>query len=147
MQFKPPNMNRNETVYNEVKKFTDKMATLDPAPQFALPNLMSGNDWLEYMIANGWTLSEAVTGDEIDHVLLTRGTPRKDREPLSERLEYYNSYKNNTSFVHYQRLAGKWTEVTTLRGIDLEADLGRFMFTAHGMGWVDFPKALKKIGL
>jgi len=104
-----------------------------------LPQLMSGNDWLEYMIANGWMLSEAVEGSDIDHVLLLKGE--------NHRLEYYNSYKNNTSFIHYKKLAGKWTEVTTLRGIDIEADLGKFMFTAHGMGWVNFPAALKKAGI
>lgn len=99
-----------------------------------LPHLQSGNNWLEFMIANGWTLSESFTGGDIDHVELSKE---------GHQLEYYNSDRNGSSFRHHRFFAGKWVEWATIRGADIEADLGRFMFLAHTMGWVSLPAALK----
>lgn len=107
----------------------------------ALPQLKSGNDWLEYMIANGWTLTEAFESDEIDSLVLHKSQP--DRPDVrTDRIEYICSYKNGSSFVHdrWSESARKWVTKHTLRG-EVEADFGRFLFLAHSLGWVDIRDA------
>ena len=101
--------------------------------QSQLPNLSAGSEWAEYLIMNGWQLTELSIGVTCDEATFIKG---------NEKIEYFCSDKNGSTFRHYKLfLRNRWNEINTLNCVDMEADVTRFAFFCHAMGFVDFSTA------
>src|SRR6478736_3940312 len=103
------------------------------ADQSQLPNLSAGSEWAEYLIMNGWQLTELEIGQTCDEATFIKG---------NEKIEYFCSDKNGSTFRHYKLfLRNRWTEINTLNAVDLEADVTRFTFAMHALNIVNLKQA------
>ena len=110
-----------------------------------LQQLSAGSEFSEYLIANGWKITEINTLNDTQVVFFERtyfktllGIHRQTTHRLSYHCNYYGS-----KFVHESTLPNErhFNIVSEHTGIINEDSLSQFACLCHAMGWVTFQEA------
>jgi hypothetical protein len=100
---------------------------------YDLNQLSAGPEWAQYLIDNGWQMTQLMIGRFKDEATFIKG---------NDKIDYACSDQTGSTFIHSKLfIRSRWTEHNTVSGPDLEGDPVRFAFLCHAIGWVDLKEA------